>query len=75
MDRHRRGGQRSRPGGEVADACVRVPVRWEVTELATGEPNVAEGIDQVTAIYDRDRWYLCDSDFDGRSTTTMRFKK
>lgn len=59
----------------VADACVRVPVRWEVTELATGEPNVAEGIDQVTAIYDRDRWYLCDSDFDGRSTTTMRFKK
>ena len=59
----------------AADACVRVPVRWEVTERATGRPNVAEGIDQVTAIYDRDRWYLCASDFDSPSNATLRFKK
>lgn len=60
----------------AADACARVPTRWEVTELASGKPNVAEGVEQVTAIYDQDRWYLCDSDWDPSSTTVLRrFKK
>ena len=52
-----------------------VPVRWDVTEKATGRKAAAEGIDYVTAIYEGQRWWLCDSDFDGRSTTVLRFKK
>ena len=65
-------GFRARAG----DACVSVPVRWEVTVLDTGKPGLSEGTDHVTAIYDTDRWYLCDSDFEARSTSTLlHFKK
>jgi hypothetical protein len=65
-------GFRARP----ADACVAVPVRWESTAIKTGKKGVAEGIDHVTAIYDADRWYLCDSDFEaGSRTTALGFKK
>lgn len=60
-----------------ADACTTVPVRWEVTERGSGDRGIAEGTDHVTAIYDGGRWYLCDSDFEGRSVPTAlrRFKK
>lgn len=39
-------------------------------------PVIAPVSAQVTAIYDAERWYLCDRDFDGRSVpTTLRFKR
>jgi hypothetical protein len=63
---------RSRP----ADACAAVPVRWDVTRLATGAHEVAVGTDHVTAVLLQGVWYLCDSDFDPSSTATaLRFKK
>jgi len=59
-----------------ADACVAVPVRWNVSKVPSGEKSVSQGIDHVTAIYDADRWYLCDSDFEaGPETTAFGFKK
>jgi hypothetical protein len=60
----------------AADACTSVPVRWDVTVLATGLPATTEGTDFVTAVYETDRWYLCDSDYLARSTSTLlHFKK
>ena len=59
-----------------ADACVAVPVRWNVSKRPSGEKAVSQGIDHVTAIYDADRWFLCDSDFEaGAETTAFGFKK
>jgi hypothetical protein len=62
--------------GRRADACVVLPVRWESTVRAdanscplndTGLPpgtkDVAEGLDQVTAVYESGQWRLCHSDF------------
>jgi hypothetical protein len=71
--------------GRTADACVSVPARWEVTgkscddddsdTLDPGEHGVAKGTDFVTAVYEKSRWYLCDSDFEGESTLMFRFIK
>jgi hypothetical protein len=63
--------------GRFADACIVIPVRWESTKRADanscpvqepgsgppGSKSVADGLDQVTAIYQQGEWRLCDSDF------------
>jgi hypothetical protein len=69
-----------RDRGRNGDACTYVPVRWESTERATGRRFVTTGVDQVSAIYESNRWRLCDSDFFGTVTangvpTLRRFKK
>jgi hypothetical protein len=51
----------NRPG----DACSSSFVRWE-TRKTNGETEIVEGHDQVAAVYRQDRWWLCDSKFDGR---------
>jgi hypothetical protein len=54
-----------------ADACAQVPSDWTSTSLDDKTKGRVTGIDQVTAVYDssRQRWGLCDSDFDGQSAT------
>ena len=52
----------ARPG----DACSVSPVRWESRKRNNGEIEVVGGEDQVAAVYRQDRWWLCDSSFDGR---------
>jgi hypothetical protein len=47
------------------DACSSSPVRWE-SRKRNGEIEVVAGDDQVAAVYRQDRWWLCDSSFDGR---------
>ena len=47
------------------DACSTSRVRWESRKL-NGETEIVEGTDQVAAVYRQDRWWLCDSSFDGR---------
>jgi hypothetical protein len=47
------------------DACSQSAVRWESRKL-NGEIEIVEGTDQVAAVYRQDRWWLCDSSFDGR---------
>jgi hypothetical protein len=47
------------------DACSTSPVRWESTNLVEKKKEVADGVDQVAAVYRQDRWWLCDSQFDG----------
>jgi hypothetical protein len=50
-----------RPG----DACSVNTVRWESVLVPGGGHDAVAGVDQVAAVYRRDRWWLCDSKFDG----------
>jgi hypothetical protein len=68
----------------VADACSSVAVEWRTTTKRTdpdclggpiGTKNVARGTDWVTAVYERPRWWLCDSDFDGTTTSGALIKR
>lgn len=65
---------RARPG----DGCASVAVRWYSEcinptlpngdpECTLGQFSVAQGTDQVAARYAEDRWWLCESDFQGQS--------
>jgi hypothetical protein len=61
-------GDRLRP----ADACSRFAVHWQSTRKADNATFSADGIDQVTAVYQQNRWFLCDSDwFPGATATSM----
>ena len=55
----------NRPG----DACSVSFVRWETRRIPSGEREIVEGHDQVAAVYRQDRWWLCDSRWDGRLVT------
>jgi hypothetical protein len=55
----------NRPG----DACSVSFVRWETRKIPGGEREIVEGHDQVAAVYRQDRWWLCDSRWDGRLVT------
>jgi hypothetical protein len=54
-----------------ADACAQVPAEWTSTSRDDNSKSHVIGTDQVTAVYDpsRQRWGLCDSDFDGHNAT------
>jgi hypothetical protein len=68
---------------KAGDACSRVPVYWLSRAkrdlydargrlvMRMGETAVADGVDQLAAVYNRDQrqWRLCDSSFDTNSTT------
>lgn len=70
-----------------ADACIVIPVRWESTAkpgalscpISEGVPpgtmTVAEGLDQVTAVYEAGSWRLCHSDFVSPNPLAAKFKK
>jgi hypothetical protein len=58
------------------DGCAQVPVEWKSTCLTSdtsvcikGQAYTSTGTDQLTAVYRQDRWWLCDSDFNGSSTS------
>jgi hypothetical protein len=53
----------------AGDACSVSFVRWETRKIPGGEREVVEGHDQVAAVYRQDRWWLCDSRWDGRLVT------
>jgi hypothetical protein len=59
---------RSRRG----DACSNSDVRWESFENGTGEAGGVVGVDQVAAVYRDRKWWLCDSQFNGRPIGTSR---
>ena len=48
------------------DACSTNQVRWESILTASGGHDAVAGVDQVAAVYRQDRWWLCDSKFDGK---------
>jgi hypothetical protein len=74
--------------GRRADACSVLEVRWESTvrddanscplnevTLTPGAREIAEGVDQVSAVYVGGEWRLCDSDFIGSSRPASIFKR
>jgi hypothetical protein len=65
------------------DACAQVPAEWTTKISSTpchaallpyaGKTNVVAGTDQVTAVLENDRWKLCASDWD-QKTSTYNFR-
>lgn len=60
---------RSRP----ADACVRTAVQWQSTVLATNKAETAQGTSTISGVYREQRWWLCESNFDGVSSLGLHF--
>jgi hypothetical protein len=54
--------------GKAGDACSNSEVRWTSDVRAGGSESVA-GFDQVAAVYREQQWWLCDSQWDPRSST------
>jgi hypothetical protein len=53
----------------LGDACAYMPSRWNSLDKDdSNKPVVSEGTDQVTAMYEGNRWWLCDSDFIPKGT-------
>jgi hypothetical protein len=59
-------------GPREGDACSVSAVEWD-SKKANGEKEKAVGVDQISAKYLNDRWWLCSSDFLGRTTSGLRF--
>ncbi len=56
------------------DACSNTTVQWSSIEKDTGDTGSVEGTDQVAAVYRNARWWLCDSQFDAKSSVgSLRF--
>jgi hypothetical protein len=60
---------RSRSG----DACVTMSCQWTSTIKATGTTENAKGTCFLTAVHEAPRWLLCESEFEGSSSTNLRF--
>ncbi len=57
------------PNGDVpGDACAEVPSQWTSRVLDSGDTRTDKGTDQVTAVYEKDQWRLCDSRWKGTCT-------
>jgi hypothetical protein len=50
------------------DACAQVPSQWTSRVLDSGDTRKDTGTDQVTAIYEKNQWRLCDSKWKGTCT-------
>jgi hypothetical protein len=56
------------------DACSNTTVQWTAIEKDTGKTGTVEGTDLVAAVYRDARWWLCDSQFDAKSSVgSLRF--
>jgi len=59
-------------GTRSGDACAYVGATWKSFDKLTNRVETAQGTDQLNAIYDGSRWWLCNSDFFApNSLTTM----
>jgi len=51
------------------DACAQIPATWTSIYKPTGNRGTVVGIDQVTAVLEDDRWWLCASNWNQTSST------
>jgi hypothetical protein len=58
-------------GARTGDACGYVGATWHSLNRNTNKTETATGTDQLNAIYDGGRWWLCNSDFFGKTTNPM----
>jgi hypothetical protein len=63
--------------GGRGDACTAVPVFWRSQKLNDNSEERVAGIDWIASFYipDKQRWYLCDSEFDGHRAAHSTFIK
>jgi hypothetical protein len=59
----------SGPTGSANCALLIYKVEWLVTRRADGQQERLEGIESLRGVYERDRWWLCESRFSPASTT------
>lgn len=57
-------------GGRTGDACAYVGATWRSFDKLTNRNETAQGTDQIDAIFDGSRWWLCNSDFFSSSSFT-----
>jgi plastocyanin len=50
-------------GARSGDACAYVGATWRSFDKLTNRNETAQGTDQLNAIFDGSRWWLCNSDF------------
>jgi len=58
-------------GARTGDACGYVGATWHSMNRNTNKTETASGTDQLNAIFDSGRWWLCNSDFFGKTTNPM----
>ena len=67
-----------RDSRKIGDACTAVPVFWRSLDMDKGnaQERVA-GTDWLTSVYntDKQRWFLCDSSFEGHAAANSTFIK
>lgn len=65
-----------RDSRKIGDACTAVPVFWRSLDMDKGnaQERVA-GTDWLTSVYntDKQRWFLCDSSFEGHAAANSTF--
>jgi len=62
---------RNRPG----DACIEIACEWNSTIKATGKTERSWGTCKLTAVYEQRAWWMCWSEFDGQTSTGLRFMR
>ncbi len=60
----------SSPPDPAPDACIAVVCEWHDTYKPTGRQGVTIGIDHLTAVYRNQKWWLCDSGFEGTQSSS-----
>ena len=61
----------NRPG----DACITMSCEWYSTIIATQKPEHSWGTCYLTAVHDQPDWYLCFSNYSGKTTSGLRFMR
>jgi hypothetical protein len=64
-------------GPKKGDACTAVPVFWRSLDMDRNKEERVAGADWLASLYvaDKQRWFLCDSSFDGHRAAHSTFIK
>lgn len=55
------------------DACTKTPAEWRSTIKESQKAELAVGTSYITGVYRESRWWLCDSDFQGTTSSGLTF--
>jgi hypothetical protein len=53
------------------DACINYNVEWHSLVKGTSKTETSKGVDQVSAVYQGSRWWLCSSFYTGTTTNPL----
>jgi hypothetical protein len=58
-------------GARSGDACAYVGATWHSLDKTTNKTETVVGTDQLNSVFDGSRWWLCNSDFFGKSSNPI----